>query len=98
MLKISLTEMANSTTTLRLEGRLVGPWVGELRHVCEPLVSDATQLAVDLTEVTFADENGVSLLAGLRARGARLLNAMPFVEEQLRAASLARRGAGQEPA
>jgi len=94
MLKISLAEMANSNTTLRLEGRLVGPWVGELRQICEPLVSNGTQLAVDLTEVTFADENGVSLLAGLRARGARLLNALPFVEEQLRSASLARRGAG----
>lgn len=84
MLKISLAEMANSTTRVRLEGRLVGPWVGELRQICEPLVSDGTHLAVDLADVTFADENGVSLLAGLRARGARLLNAMPFVEEQLR--------------
>lgn len=93
MLKISLAEMANSTTTLRLEGRLVGPWVSELRQVCEPLISDGTRLAVDLTEVTFADENGVSLLAGLRTRGARLLNALPFVEEQLRSAVLPPRAA-----
>ena len=93
MLKISLVEMANANTTLRLEGRLVGPWVGELRQICEPLVSDGTQLAVDLTEVTFADENGVSLLAGLHARGARLLNAMPFVEEQLRSVILPSRKA-----
>lgn len=88
MLKISLAKMTNSTTTLRLEGRLVGPWVGELQQICEPLVSDGTQLAVDLTEVSFADESGVSLLAGLRARGARLFNAMPFVEEQLKSVIL----------
>jgi len=92
MLKISLAEMANSNTTLKLEGRVIGPWVAELRQVCEPLITEGAKLAVDLAEVTFADERGLSLLASLRARGARLLNAMPFVEEQLRSAPHAHPG------
>ena len=87
MLKISEGKATKQTVLLRLEGRIVGPWVGELRQICEPLVSDGSKLALDLTEVTFADEAGVTLLASLRARGVKLLNAMPFVEEQLKSAS-----------
>ena len=86
MLKISESKPAKQTMTLRLEGRVVGPWVEELRQICEPLVSDGSRLALDLAEVTFADENGVALLASLRLRGVRLVNAMPFVEEQLKLA------------
>ena len=91
MLKISLAAMANSTTTFRLDGRLIGPWVAELRQICEPLISDGTSLIMDLTEVTYADEHGLALLASLRTRGAQLLNPMPFVGEQLRADTLSRR-------
>lgn len=71
--------------TLRLEGRVVGPWVEELRHICEPLLADKTKLALDLDEVSFADENGVTLLTSLGRRGAKLLRPSPFVSEQLKA-------------
>jgi anti-anti-sigma regulatory factor len=88
MLKISESKPGKQITTLRLEGRVVGPWVDELREVCEPLVKNGCPLVLDLAEVTFADESGVTLLANLRARGVKLLRAMPFVEEQLKSASL----------
>jgi anti-anti-sigma regulatory factor len=88
MLKISENEPGKRTTTLRLEGRVVGPWVDELKQVCEPLVKNGCNLALDLTEVTFADESGVTFLASLRARGVKLLSAMPFVEAQLKSARL----------
>ena len=88
MLKISEGKATKQTVLLRLEGRIVGPWVGELRRICEPLVNDGSKLTLDLAEVTFADEDGVTLLTGLGSRGVKLLNAMPFVEEQLKSASL----------
>jgi ABC-type transporter Mla MlaB component len=87
MLKISESKTRNQTITLRLEGRLVGPWVGELQDICEPLVGDGSQLALDLAEVSFADESGVALLSSLKRRGAMLLNATPFVGEQLKSAA-----------
>ena len=87
MLKISEGKRAKQTITLRLEGRVVGPWVSELRQICEPLVSDGSKLTLDLREVVFADEDGVALLASLRSRGTKLLNATPFVEEQLKSAA-----------
>ncbi len=35
MLKISQGRIVNGIVTLKVEGRLVGPWVGELREACE---------------------------------------------------------------
>ena len=40
MLKISQAGKANHSVTLKLEGRVVGPWVGELRQVCETLLTE----------------------------------------------------------
>ena len=87
MLKISEGKTTKQTVTLRLEGRVVGPWVGELRQICKPLLSDGSNLVLDLAEVTFADENGIALLISLGSRGVKLLNALPFVEEQLKSAA-----------
>jgi len=50
-------------------------------------VSDGNKLALDLTEVSFADEQGLTLLSRLKTRGIKLLNPAPFVEEQLKSAN-----------
>jgi ABC-type transporter Mla MlaB component len=84
MLKISEGKRGKQNITLRLEGRVVGPWVDELQTICEPHLRNDSELALDLAEVSFVDESGIPLLASLRSRGAKLLNATPFVEEQLR--------------
>ena len=96
MLKISEHKHPNHTVTLRLEGRIVGPWVEELKQVCEPLVEKGGQLALDLTDVGFVDEAGVITLANLSVQGAKLLNATPFVEAQFRSAQ--RNGSGSRAA
>ncbi|MGC3957405.1 MAG: hypothetical protein QM813_05420 [Verrucomicrobiota bacterium] len=87
MLKISENRPVKQTVTLRLEGRVVGPWVGELQQICETLVTGGNKLALDLAEVSFADQSGVTLLWGLKTRGIKLLNLAPFVEEQLKSAT-----------
>jgi ABC-type transporter Mla MlaB component len=90
MLKISEGKRGQQTITLRLEGQVIGPWVNELRQVCELLLSDNSKVKLDLAEVSFADERGVALLVSLKSRGVKLLNATPFVEEQLKAALVGR--------
>ncbi len=84
MLKISERKLAKQAVTLRIEGRIIGPWVGELQQICEPLVSNGRTLALDLADVSFADENGLTLLSSLKSRGAKLVNPTPFVQEQLK--------------
>lgn len=85
MLKISEAKKADRILTLKLEGRVVGPWVDELRQLCEPLLVDETSLTLDLGEVSFADEPGVTLLAYLGRRGANLTKPSPFLAAQLKA-------------
>jgi anti-anti-sigma regulatory factor len=88
MLKISENKLTPKAVTLRLEGRIVGPWVEELKQACEPLVkSGGCKLVLDLADVSFADEQGLTLLSSLKARGIKLLNPAPFVEEQLKSAT-----------
>jgi hypothetical protein len=63
---------------LKLEGRLVGPWVDELGRACGAVVPPA-RLCLDLTAVTFADEAGARLLRELRQRGAVLTGCSGYV-------------------
>ena len=84
MLKISQAGKANQSVTLKLEGRVVGPWVGELRQVCETHLSEGRALKLDLTDVTFADADGVAVLTDFKTRGVTLKNCSPFLDEQLR--------------
>ena len=84
MLKISRAGNANHSVTLRLEGRVVGPWVGELRQACETLLTEGRALKLDLADVTFADADGVAALTAFKTRGVTLKNCSPFVDEQLR--------------
>lgn len=49
---------------MKLEGRMVGPWVGECKRAWLSLQSSlsARKLALDLCGVTFVDESGLDLL------------------------------------
>jgi ABC-type transporter Mla MlaB component len=84
MLKISQAGKTNHSVTLKLEGRVVGPWVDELRQICEAVLTERRSLRLDLAEVTFADTDGVAVLSGFKSQGVRLKNCSPFLEEQLR--------------
>jgi ABC-type transporter Mla MlaB component len=84
MLKISEAGEANHSVKLKLEGRVVGPWVGELRQVCEALLTGERSLELDLADVTFVDASGVAALSRLKTGGVTYINCSPFVEEQLK--------------
>jgi ABC-type transporter Mla MlaB component len=83
MLKIS-EPSANNALTLKLEGRLIGPWVAELKNACERHLATRRSVHLDLADVTFADRTGLELLLHLRAQGVTFLNCSPFLEEELR--------------
>jgi len=73
MLKISLAKNPRSTT-LRVEGRLTGPWVEELERTWHAVTSDPVNghVSVDLTDVTFVGEEGKRLLEEMYGEGAKL--------------------------
>jgi len=84
MLKISQIDPVHGTVTLRLEGRIVGPWVAALQHSCEQVLTDDHPLKLHLADVEFMDAQGVALLSSLRSRGVGLLECPPFAAEQLK--------------
>jgi hypothetical protein len=84
MLRISPVDSGNHHSILRLEGRVAGPWVAELRGVCEGLLGEGRLLELNFAEVSFVDANGVSLIALLRSRGVSVAGCSPFIEEQLK--------------
>jgi hypothetical protein len=83
MLKLSLVQQ-KEFATLQLEGRIIGPWVGELRRACEQTLDRQGALTVDLTGVTFVDRQGAVECRGLAARGVTFVNGSLFVNEQLK--------------
>jgi hypothetical protein len=84
MLKISQTGTPNHSVSLKLEGRVVGPWVDELRRICEPLLIGQRSLTLDLAEVSYADAEGVATLKRFKSNGVELANCSPFLEQQIK--------------
>jgi anti-anti-sigma regulatory factor len=77
MLKISLNN-DSELTVLKLEGRLSGPWVGELERTWSDVTSKTPvgSVVVDLSDVTFIDSEGKKLLRRMFRQGADLRNGL----------------------
>jgi hypothetical protein len=84
MLKISKLSPAENTVELQLEGRLIGPWVNELKVACALCLAEGKDLKLNLDEVHFADREGVALLHTVYREGVELANCSPFLAEQLK--------------
>jgi hypothetical protein len=81
MLKITIHDCPEELR-FRLEGRLSGPWVGELRQ-CWQTAASTTQLRttiLDLQEVDFVDHDGQALLDEMHRRGVRLEASCPLIQ------------------
>ncbi|HEX2660760.1 MAG TPA: hypothetical protein VHU40_20910 [Polyangia bacterium] len=78
MLRINKRRRSARAGAIALEGRLVGPWVAELKRVIaeEPA---APGLTLDLRGLAFADGDGVTLLRALRDGGVKLVGGSGFV-------------------
>jgi hypothetical protein len=89
MLRITVVESSRSAVSLRVEGRITGSWVEELRRACDAhTFLDEVQLSLELADVSFADAAGIVLLKELRTRGVGLLRATPYLAEQLKVGAL----------
>lgn len=86
MLRISVVVEGVRGVTFRLEGRVVGPWVAELREACQKVLEEKRDLTLDLAEVMFASREGVALLLELKAQGVVLSGCPPFLSLELKAA------------
>jgi len=73
----------SDSETLRLEGKLLEPWLGELRQACVPPTARPTGIRLDLSAVTFVDAAGAQLLRDLMRQGIAIAACSAFVAELL---------------
>jgi anti-anti-sigma regulatory factor len=76
-------------TVLRAAGRLTGPWVAELSRAAADEAGDS-MVVLDLTDVSFADHDGLAFLMSVAGQARVVLRCGPFLTEQLSNASKAK--------
>ena len=87
MLKISIINDSEQAIEFQLEGKLVGPWVEEVRRLSDEALSLQKNVSLDLEKVWFVDSRGVTLLRDLAKRQVSELNCSQFVSQQLKEAT-----------
>ncbi len=83
MLRITETDVAVDGAKLRLDGKLAGPWVCELKLRCEPILAKSERIQMDCGGVSSIDSDGIALMQILQAKGVTLVNCSPFIKLQL---------------
>jgi ABC-type transporter Mla MlaB component len=82
MLRITVVESSPRAITLRVEGRIAGPWVEELRTACNTYTSsNPVELCLELEDVSFVDAAGVACLKHLEEQGVRFFRVSSFLTE-----------------
>ncbi len=79
MFRITRLNPGEQPAVLKLEGRLSEPWVGELARVIDLSANGSGPVILELSGVTYADDDGVRLLRALDGRRAELRGGSPFV-------------------
>lgn len=83
MLRISIYGTDNETT-LKLEGKLIGPWIAELKREWNGLMPlpPGKKICLDLRAMTFVDRNGVEALQRIwQLTGAEILVDTPLTRD-----------------
>jgi ABC-type transporter Mla MlaB component len=78
MLRVTRIERQGGTT-LKLEGKLAGPWVDEVTNCWTKLVDQKIHVEVDLEGLSFVDASGTALLLRMERQGSRLLGGSAFI-------------------
>jgi anti-anti-sigma regulatory factor len=84
MLKITTTHDDGFERVLKLEGKLLADWVGELQETCRKARTASGHLQLDLSGLSFADVSGTIALRELIRQGVAITTTSPFVRELLK--------------
>ncbi len=84
MLKISVMGDSDQAIDFALEGKLVGPWVDELRRLSHEALSQNKSVSLNLEKVWFVDARGAALLRDLAGRQVSQYNSSQFVSQQVK--------------
>ena len=85
MLRITRLPRKGQGLTIKVEGEILGPWVGAVRAACTKRGRRPRRL--DLAAVTYVDAAGVELLRNLMAEGVEIAACSSFLRALLQAKS-----------
>lgn len=83
MLRITVQVNTGTQARLRVEGRLIGPWIKELESAVIGSRSAGESVCLDLSGLRFADDEGLDLLRRLVGEKVILERISPFLRELL---------------
>jgi hypothetical protein len=81
MMRITRMVGNDSAHILKLEGKLLGPWVDETHDAYALSAAQASRPCLDLSSLSFADQEGAALLRELIQRGAQVVSCSPYIAE-----------------
>ncbi len=70
-------ESEGPDVVLHVAGRLTGPAIAQLSEACEPMKG---RFVLDLSNLKFADDEGVDAIRRLREKGADIHGASSFIK------------------
>jgi hypothetical protein len=79
VLKITEVSRSDSAITFKLEGKVLAPWVDELRRICTEPPHESRPIHLDLDAVTFVDAAGVELMRELIRQGITIARCSGFI-------------------
>jgi ABC-type transporter Mla MlaB component len=87
MMRITRMVGNDSVETLKLEGKLQGPWVDEAYDAYALSAAQASRTCLDLSGLTFADGEGAALLRELIRTGTQVVGCSSYIAELLQASA-----------
>ncbi len=82
MLRITQTVHASGAPVIKLEGKLLAPWIDQVRALCAQSTPTGMPL-LDLSALAFADQAGTQLLQEMLRQGCVIEACAPFIAELL---------------
>jgi ABC-type transporter Mla MlaB component len=83
MLMITRSDGTDLSYRLKLEGKLLEPWIDELKSACGESLATPESVCLDLCDLTFIDPAGARFLTELIRGGARVVACSAFAAEML---------------
>jgi hypothetical protein len=82
VLRITQTVHASGAPLIKLEGKLLAPWIEQVRDLCARSTMQGMP-RLDLSALTFADQAGTQLLQEILRRGCLIEACTPYIAELL---------------
>lgn len=84
MLRITEVKNDNCRVTLQLEGKITSDWVKELISEFYKNFDSKTIVAIDLSRVSYVDQQGIYALKALKSENVKLINCSLFLSALLK--------------